>query len=184
RNQDRVLGEVLARDEDVDVLELPRLTEVVHELGDGTSRIGRADDFQRSAFVLERRDPEITRNRIDEGIEHHDGTPLSLNELLDHLHAITNIRELRLDVGALAQQRLEGVDLLRRSIVLGDEPRLLGDQTPPGVADGEDRHDVNDGEEQAESDGQGGHREAREDRTAPPQCFDRRMYYTTHIKCI
>src|SRR3989441_13287131 len=77
-----------------------------------------------------------------------------------HLDALAAVRELRLHVAARSQRGLERVGLLGRAIVLCDEPRRLGDETPPRVADAEDRDDVEHGEEHAEPDGQGRQREA------------------------
>src|SRR2546425_8484395 len=97
-----------------------------------------------------------------------------------HLDALADVRELRLHVAARSQRGLERVGLLGRALVLRDEPRRVGDETPPRVADAEDRDDVEHGEEHAEPDGQGRQREAW---TTAPARFDRREVDPDHFPC-
>src|SRR5262249_11624814 len=180
RDDDRTLVQVLPRDQDVDLLELARLSKVAHELGHRARRVRRTDDLQRGPAILERRDPQVARHRVHESVEELDGPSLALNQLVDDLDALTDVNELRLDVGTLTQRGLEGVDLLRRAVVLRAEPRLVGDETPPRVPDAQDGDDIKDGEEQAEPDGQRRHREAR---AAASSCLDGREIDPDHFAC-
>src|SRR5262249_22634596 len=147
---------------------------------DHARRIGRPDDLQRGATILERRDPQIARHRVDEGVEQLDRPSLALHQLVDDLDALADVRELRLDVGALAERGLEGVDLLRGTVVPGDQARFYRAEAPPRVTDAEDADEIEDGEEQAEPDRQRRHREARA--PASPR-LDGREIDPDHFAC-
>src|SRR3954454_20050437 len=60
--------EILARNHDVYVLELPRASEVRHESRYGDCRPGRPGNFERGVLLLHGGDPEIGRHRGREGV--------------------------------------------------------------------------------------------------------------------
>src|SRR5204862_5899056 len=93
---------------------------------------------------------------------------------------LADVHQLGLHVRPLPQRDFEGVGLLGRAVVLGDQPRLLGDKTPPPIAHAEDGHAVEDGEEKAEPDGQSRQRKSG---AAPPSRFDRREVDSDHFDC-
>src|SRR6185503_18819517 len=59
RHEARGLGDVLARDDDVDVLELAAALEVRHEIGHGGGRERGPTELHDAFLLLEAGDPEI-----------------------------------------------------------------------------------------------------------------------------
>src|SRR6185503_554499 len=135
RHEARALGDVLARDDDVDVLELAAALEVRHEVGHGGGRERGTAELQQRLLLLEAGDPEVGGDGVGEGIEERDGLGLALGQLLQDVHPALDLGELRPHVRALAQRRLQRGELAVEAIDVGGHTRLLRLQAEPVEAD-------------------------------------------------
>src|ERR1051325_6126072 len=78
RHEARGLGDVLARHDDVDVLELSAALEIRHEIGDGGGGERGAAELQQRLLRLEAGDPEVAGHGVGEDVQEGDGPALAL----------------------------------------------------------------------------------------------------------
>src|ERR1043166_1130663 len=83
RHVARVLADVLARDDDVDVLLLAGALQVRHEVGHGGRGVRGAAELQQGLLLLEAGDPEILGDGVAERVEEGDRLALALGQLLE-----------------------------------------------------------------------------------------------------
>src|ERR1041384_1936325 len=147
RHEARRLGDVLARDDDVDVLELAAALEVRHEIGHGGGGERGTAELHDRLLLLEAGDPEVGGHGVGERIEERDRLGLAPGQLLEDVDPPLDLAELGPHVGALAQRRLERGELAVEAIDVAGDARLLRLEAEPVVADAADDGDVGDREE-------------------------------------
>src|SRR2546430_13053402 len=107
RHEARRFVDGLARDDDVDVLELAAGLEVGHEVGDRGGRERGAVELQLGVPLLEAGDPEVGGHGVGERVEEGDGSALATGELLQDVHPPLDLADLPLTVAAGAHLGLQ-----------------------------------------------------------------------------
>src|SRR5690349_1393091 len=168
RHQRSRSGQVLARDDDIHVLEFPRLAQVHHEVRDGDGRGRRAVDLQRRVLLFQSGDPEIGRHRVGERIDEDDRPRLILRKRLDHIDTLAKLRRHLLHLVLLADLHLEQVDIALCLRNLAVEALLGRPERQPVAADEQHRRQVHDAEKPAQI--EGGERDVEAEPDAAPTC--------------